>query len=411
MRIVHQRCCAWDVHKKSITACVLVWEGPELIEERKKEFGTTQQALERLRIWLMASQVSVGAMESAGVYWKAVWHVLEGPQQFQLKLVNAPHYHGVDGQKTDQIDASWLAELLQCGLLQGRLVPPPWHREWRDLTRLRVSLLPDQNRIQNRIEKVREDATLKLGRVASDTRGVTGRKILHAVVAGDQDPGWMADYARGSLRAKRKQLEAALHGCVTDHHRLLLKMLWRPTESLDRDSDELEREIRGRLEPPRDRLERLAEIPGFGEVTAGTVIAELGLDRSILGTAERAASGCGLCPGNRTSAGKRGNGRTRKGNRGIRRGRTPAALAASHAKDPYLRSFYGRIASTRGPKKARIATAHKQLKIAFLILRDGVRSTDLGPDHFDRRNLDRTKKYLVGRLESLGLKVTVAPAA
>lgn len=411
MRIVHQRCCALDVHKKSLTACVLVWDGQELIEERKKEFGTTKKELERLRFWLMASKVSVVAMESAGVYWKPVWHVLERQKQFQLKLVNAQHYHGVDGKKTDQIDASWLAELLQCGLLKGSFVPPQWQRELRDLTRLRVSLLQDQNRIQNRIEKLLEDANLKLGNVASDTLGVTGRKILHAVAAGDKDPGWMADYARGRLRSKRQQLEEALHGFVTEHHRMVLKMLLRQTEALDRDIEELEREIRRRLEPHGEVVQRLSEIPGFGEVTAWTIIAELGLDMSIFATAERAASWCGLCPGNRQSAGKRGHGRTRKGNRWIRRGLTQSALAASHTNDTYLRSFYWRISSKRGPKKARIATAHKQLKIAFLMLRDGLRYHDLGPDHFDRRNLERTKKYLVNRLESLGLKVTIAPAA
>jgi transposase len=191
---------------------VLVWDGKELIQERKKEFGTRKKELERLRFWLMACKVSEVAMESAGVYWKPVWHVLERHKQFQLKLVNAPHYHGVDGQKTDPIDASWLAELLPCGLLKGSFVPPQWQRELRDLTRLRVSLLQDQNRVQNRIEKVLEDANLKLGSVASNTLGSSGRKMLNAVVAGDKDPGWIADYAQGRLRAKRKELEQALHG-------------------------------------------------------------------------------------------------------------------------------------------------------------------------------------------------------
>jgi transposase len=411
MRIVHQRCSALDVHKNSVTACVLVWDGQELIQERKKEFGTTKKELERLRFWLMACKVSVVAMESAGVYWKPVWHVLERQRQFSLKLVNAQHYHGVDGQKTDQIDAAWLAELLQCGLLKGSFVPPQGQRELRDLTRLRVSLLQDQNRIQNRIEKLLEDANLKLGSVASDTLGATGRKILHAVIAGHKDPGWMADYAQGTLRSKRKELEEALHGFVTGHHRTLLGMLMRQIESLDRDIAQLEQEIRHRLAPHQDVVNRLAEIPGFGEVTSWTILAELGLDMNVFRTPERAASWCGLCPGNRKSAGKRGQGRTRKGNRWIRRGLTQSALAASHAHDTYLRSFYWRIASKRGPKKARIATAHKQLKIAFLIIRDGARYKDLGTDHFDRRNLERTKKYLVGRLEGLGLKVTLNPAA
>jgi len=174
---------------------------------------------------------------------------------------------------------------------------------------------------------------------------------------------------------------------------------------------ELEREIRQRLPPHQDVVERLAEIPGFGEVSAWMVMAELGLDRQIFGTPERAASWCGLCPGNRKSAGKRGHGRTRKGNRWIRRGLTQTALAASPTDDPYLRSFYWRIRSKRGPNKARLATAHKQLKIAFLIIREGVRYRDLGPDHFDRRNAERTKQYLVKRLQGLGLNVTLEPAA
>ena len=411
MRIVHQRCCALDVHKNSITACVLVWDGQEAVEERKKEFGTYKKELERLRFWLMACKVTVVAMESAGVYWKPVWHVLERQRQFKLKLVNAQHFHGVDGQKSDQIDAAWLGELLQCGLLKGSFVPPQWQRELRDLTRLRVSLLQDQNRIQNRMEKVLEDANLKFGSVASDTLGVSGRRIVKAVIAGDKDPGWMADYAKGTLRAKRKQLEQALHGFVTDHHRTLLAMLLRQFDALESDIEYLEAEIRRRLTPHQDVVDRLAEIPGFGEVSAWTVIAELGLDMNVFRTPERAASWSGLCPGNRKSAGKRGHGRTRKGNRWIRRGLTQSALAVSHSKESYLRSFYWRIASKRGAKQARIATAHKQLKIAFLIIRDGVRYQDLGSNYFDRRNAERTKRRLVERLEGLGLKVTLEPAA
>jgi transposase len=411
MRIVYQRCCALDVHKNSITACVLVWDGREAVEERKKDFGTYKKELERLRFWLIACKVTVVAMESAGVYWKPVWHVLERQRQFKLKLVNAQHFHGVDGQKSDQIDASWLGELLQCGLLKGSFVPPQWQRELRDLTRLRVSLLQDQNRIQNRLDKVLEDANLKLGSVASDTLGASGRKIVQAVIAGDKDPAWMADYAKGTLRTKRKQLEQALHGFVTDHHRTLLAMLLRQFDALESDIQYLEAEIRRRLAPHQDVVTRLAEIPGFGEVSAWTVIAELGLDMNVFRTPERAASWSGLCPGNRKSAGKRGHGRTRKGNRWIRRGLTQTALAVSHSKESYLRSFYWRIASKRGAKKARIATAHKQLKIAFLIIRDGVRYKDLGSNYFDRRNAERTKRRLVERLEGLGLKVTLEPAA
>lgn len=410
MRIVHQRCCALDVHKRSITACLLVWDGKEAVQERKKDFGTTKKELQRLRFWLMASKVSIVAMESAGVYWKPVWHVLEHQKQWQLKLVNAQQYHGVDGRKTDQIDAAWLAELLQCGLLKGSFVPPQWQRELRDLTRLRVALLQDQNRVQNRIEKLLEDANIKLGSVASDLLGVSGRKILNAIVEGKRDAGWMADYAQGALRKRRQELEEALRGYVTDHHRRMLALLLRQVDELDRDIAALETSIRQILQPHREVMERLVEIPGFGEVSVWTVIAELGLDMQVFGTPERAASWCGLCPGNRKSAGKRGSGRTRKGNRWIRRGLTQSALAASKQKDNYLRSFYWRISSKRGPKKARIATAHKQIKLAFLIIQKGLRYKDLGPDYFDQRNAEKTKRYLVKRLEGLGVKVTLEPA-
>jgi len=348
MRIIHQRCCALDVHKKVLTACVLVWDGKQAVAERRKNFGTTKKELERLRFRLLACRVTIVAMESAGVYWKPVWHVLERQSKFQLKLVNAQHYHGVDGRKSDQIDAAWLAELLQCGLLKGSFVPAQWQRELRDLVRLRVALREDQNRVQNRIEKLLEDANIKIGSFCSDTLGVSGRKMLKALIAGDKDADWMADYAQGRLRSKRKQLRQALRGFVTDHHRALLAMLLRQIENLDADLARLEGAIRSRLGEHAELIERLTEIPGFGEVTAWTVIAELGVEMAVFQTPERAASWCGLCPGNRKSAGKRGHGRTRQGNRWIRRGLTQAALAASHSKDCYLRSFYWRKASKRG---------------------------------------------------------------
>ena len=222
----------------------------------------------------------------------------------------------------------------------------------------------------------------------------------------------MADYAEGTLRTKRKELERALHGLVTDHHRRLLATLLAQHNALERDVEHLEADIRQRLAPYQELIDRLCEIPGFGAVTAWTVIAELGVDPKVFGgSPKRASSWSGLCPGNRKSAGKRGHGRTRKGNRWIRRGLTQAALGASHSKDTYLRSFYWRIASKRGDKKARIATAHKQLEIAFIMIRDGVRYKELGANHLDLRHKQRTQNYLVHRLEGMGYKVTLQPAA
>lgn len=411
MRIIHQRCCALDVHKKVIVACVLVWDGKPAVEERRREFGTAKRELDRLRFWLMACKVDAVAMEATGVYWKPVWNILERQKQFRLKLVDAQHFHGVDGQKTDQSDAAWLAELLQCGLLKASFVPPQETRELRDLTRLRVALLEDQNRVQNRIEKILEDAPIKLGAVATDTLGTSGTKIIKAIIRGDKDPGWMADYAVGRLRAKRKELEEALRGHVTDHHRQLLDMLLRQSEFLDREIAALEQQIRARLACREELVERLAEIPGLGEVTAWTILAEVGFDMSVFRTPERLCSWAGLCPGNRKSAGKRLSGRTRKGNRWLRRGLTQPGLAVSRVKDSYLRSFYWRIAGRRGAKKARLAVAKKQLTIAFFLIRDGVRYREAGADYFDRRQPERTRNQLVKRLQNLGYRVTLEAAA
>ena len=285
--------------------------------------------------------------------------------------------HGVDGQKTDQAYAAWLAELLQCGLLKSSFVPPQDVRELRDLTRMRVALLEDQNRVQNRIEKILEDANIKLGSVASDTLGTSGTRIIQAIVKGDKDPGCrpqaqpnadlipgqgdlcgfapVHDYAQGRLRAKRKELEESLRGRVTDHHRRLLDMLLRQSEFLDREIERIETEIRERLAPRQDLVDRLAEIPGFGEVTAWTVLAKIGFDMNVFRTPERLCSWAGMCPDNRKSAWKRKSGKTRKGNRWLRRGLTQTGLAASNSKNSCLRSFYWRIAARTGAKKAHIA--------------------------------------------------------
>jgi transposase len=403
MRIVHRRCCGLDVHKNKIVACVMSADEAVPIEVKKREFGAHTKDLKKMRQWLQACRVTHVAMESTGVYWKPVWNILEN--RFELLLVNASHFHGVEGRKTDQIDSEWLAELLQCGLLKASFVPPQQIRQLRDLTRLRVKLKQEQNRYQNRIEKLLEDCNLKLGTVTSDTLGVSGRKILNAVVGGRKDPGWLADYAMGRLRNKKKELESALEGHTTEHHRWLLRELLDHWDRLESSVGRIEQEIRRRLEPHQDLVQRLDAIPGVDEITAWTLIAELGLNMHQFQTPERAASWSGLCPGNHESGGKRMNGKTRKGNKWIRGALSQVGWAVSHCKDNYLRAMFWRLAARRGKKKAAIAVAHRVLKIAFFIIRDGATYRELGGDYFDKLDPGRTQRKLVQRLEALGYEV------
>jgi transposase len=376
MEILYRRCCGLDVHKKSITACILNADNSPQKIVKKREFATHTESLRKLRFWLYANRVTHVAMESSGVYWKPVFNVLEG--KVEILLVNPVHFKGVPGRKTDQIDAEWLAELLQCGLLRASFIPKREIRELRDYTRLRVQYRQERNRVQNRIEKVLEDANIKLGAVASDTLGLSGKRILRALMRGDKDPGWMADYARGALRKKKAELEQALRGMVTDHHRWMLRNYLDDIDHIDSQTEAVEREIRRRVGPYQELMERLQQIPGVDEITAWTLIAEIGLNMEIFQRPERLASWAGLCPGNHQSGGKRYRGRTRKGNRWLRRALTQVGWAVSHCKDNYLRSFYWRLAARGGKKRAALAVAHRVLTIAFFV------SAGIKQHHFGR---------------------------
>ena len=409
MRIIYRRCCGMDVHKKKLTVCVMSTDGVSPVQVRKRAFGTYTRDVKKLRHWLLACKVTHVAMESTGVYGKPVWNVLEG--KFTILLVNAAHYKGVDGRQTDQIDCEWLAELLQCGLLKASFIAPQEIRELRDLTRMRVPVVQEENRVQNRIEKVLESANIKLSVAVSDTLGVSGKLMLKAIIRGQEDPGWLADYARGSLRSKRKELELALAGKVTDHHRFLLQECLDPIEFLEGKVARLEGRIGEMLQPHADLIRRLDAIAGVDEITAWTLLAEIGWNMDVFQTSERLASWAGMCPGNRQSAGKRSSGKTRKGNRWLRRALVQCGWAAARAQDSYLRSVFWRIAGRQGKKKAAVAVGHRILKIAFYLVRDGVEYQDLGPAYFDRLNPVRTAQKLVHRLERLGFAVNILPAS
>ena len=403
MEVVYRRCCGIDVHKDFITACVLVNEPGKQREVRKKEFRTYWSDLQKLKLWLYASKVERVAMESTGVYWKPVWNVLEG--HFPLLLANPYHMRNIPGQKTDQKDSEWISDLLAHGLLRPSFVPPQPIQELRDLTRYRVKLTGELNRIHGRIEKILEDANVKLGSVASDILGLTGRRVIEAIIGGQEHPDWLADKACGTLRAKRDQLRLVLKGRITDHHRYMLRELMADLERIEAKIMRLETEIANRMKPYADAIERLMTIPGFKLITAWSIVAEMGTDMSAFPDAAHAASGAGLAPGNNQSGGKRRSGRTNKGNRWLRRALAQSAWAVSHKSNCFLTAQFYRRASRQGEKKAIVATAHQLLLIAFYILRDGTVYHEKGGNYFDQLNPERTKRKLMARLERMGFDV------
>lgn len=398
MEVVNPCCCGLDVHKGSVTACV-IWAGERGKKRReKRSYGTFTRDLLQLADWLRACGVTHVAMESTGVYWKPVWHVLEG--QFELLLVNAQHVKAIPGRKTDQGDAAWLAELLQHGLVRSSFVPPAPIRELRDLTRYRVNLVQECNRIANRVQKVLEDANLKLASVATDPLGVSGRAMLKAIIAGEEDSTRLAEMSRGLLRRKIPQLQEALEGRVSDHHRFLLKELIDHLEFI-------ESEIAERLRPFEETVERLCTVPGIDRISAWGIISEIGLDMAQFSDAAHLASWAGLCPGSWESAGKRKSGRTRKGNVWLRRHLCQSAWGVSTKQKNYVSALFRRIAARRGVKRATIAVAHTLLVIVYHLLKHPVEYRELGADYFDKLNPQRSRRRLVKRLEALGFRVSL----
>jgi len=404
MQVMYEVCCGLDVHKKGVTACVLWASGRR---RQIRDFGTFTRELLELTDWLRACGVTHVAMESTGVYWKPVWNLLQG--QCEVLLVNAQHIKAVPGRKTDQKDSEWIAELLQHGLLRPSFVPPTPIRELRDLTRYRASLAQECNRIANRVQKVLEDANIKLSSVATDALGASGRAMLEAIVGGEESSKRLAEMAQGRLLNKIPELEGALEGRVTTHHRFLLRELLDHLYFVESKMRRIEQEIEVRLGPFPSEVARLCTIPGVDRVTAWGVLAEVGLNMSQFPDAQNLASWAGLCPGSHESAGKRKSGKTRKGSLWLRRCLCQAAWAVSTKKNNYLSALYRRLAARRGNKRATIAVAHNLLVIAYYILRDGTCYQDLGADYFDRLNPEGLRRRLTKRLEGLGFKVTLEP--
>jgi transposase len=407
VEVVYPRCCGIDVHQASLAVCVSIKDGGQ-VEKHKLSCGTTTAELLRLTDWLKGHGVRQVAMEATGVYWKPVWHILEGT--FELLLANPVQVKALRGRKSDFRDGERIAEFLQHGLLAGSFVPPRPIQELRDLTRARTELKQEQGRFGNRILKVLEDANVKLSSVMSDVMGVSGREMLQAMVEGKGDAAALAQLARGTLRGKIPQLQQAAEGNLSEHHRFLLGQWLKAWEELARQIANFEERIAEKMRPFEPTVQAWMSLPGIERVTAWTVVAEMGADMRQFPTAGQAASWAGLCPGEDESAGKRKSGRTRRGNVWLRRALTQAAWAATRKKDCYFKALYHRMAR-KGSKRAIVAVAHAMLVTGYTLLWSGRSYKDLGVDYFDRINREGLTRRLVKRLEALGHKVRVEPAA
>jgi transposase len=402
MKVRYAHCAGLDVHKKSVSVCVRKGKGKK-VETSTAVFGTFTSDLERMREFLRRCKVQRIVMESTGVYWIPVWNVLEhGAWKFDLVLVNPQHVRALPGRKTDKQDCERLAELGQYDMLRGSFIPPVETRELRDLTRRRAHLQGDRNRLINRINRLLETANLKLSSVVSDVVGKTGWLILNAIAKGNTEPEDLVKLAQGSLKGKREELAAALQGFIRPDFQWLLGEALQDLSHLDEQLNQTDARIRERMVAQADAIRRLCTIPGVQEITAWTLIAELGTDMTQFADAAHAASWAGLCPCNCESAGKRQSGRTRKGDRYLRRTLIQNAWGVAHKKGCFLTALFYRITARRGMKRAAMAVAHRILVIAYFILRDGGVYQERGGNYFDKLNPERTAKRLIERLEAIG---------
>jgi len=402
MEVLYPRCAGLDVHQANVVACMRIAEGARASHE-VRTYETTTKGLLALADWLRESGSTHVAMESTGVYWKPVWHVLEG--EFELVLANASHIRNVPGRKTDVNDAMWIADLLAHGLIRASFVPPVAIQELRDLTRTRKQLVREMARHVQRIQKTLEDANIKIAGVISDILGASGRAFLDALIAGETDPEKLANLARGRLRASRAQIVEALRGRVREHHRFMLRLHLEQVQSLQNAIAELEARLGERLEPFREDVKLLVTMPGISQTAAQVVASEMGLDMHRFPSADSLVSWAGMCPRSDESAGKRRSTRIRKGAPWLKTTLVQAAWAAVRTKNSYLRVLFHRLKARRGAMKAIVAVASSMLRAVYYMLRRRVPYQDLGPAHFDSRNRTRTASRLLKRLKELGIEV------
>jgi len=420
MEVMYERVAGLDVHKQTVVACVRLMVGRKVVRECRT-FGTTTDSLMGLLSWLRAWRCSHVAMEATGIYWTPVWKILSDGE-FDLLVANAAHIKNVPGRKTDLNDAMWIADLMACGLIKASFVPQEAFQELRSLMRTRKQLGREQTRHVQRIQKTLEEANIKLDSVISDILGVSGRRMIEAMIEGVRNPHQLAALAHRGIKASPQQLYDALHGRLTDHHRFLLKLHLGQWDRLDAAIRDIDREVDGRIEqmdqkladgePPfRALIVRLSAIPGVSTLSATTILSEIGRDMSRFPTAGHLVAWAGLCPGQNESAGKRKSSCLRKGAPWLKTMLVQCAWAAKRQKNSYYMAQFYRLQARRGPQKAICAVAASLLTAIYHMLKNGTRHHDLGADYFDRRSPEAKAKRLLAQLSRLGFEVTLQPLA
>jgi transposase len=405
--VIHNCVAGLDVHRDSVMACRRrLLEGGE-VESEVKQFGTTTAQLQLLAQWLSQWGVTDVAMESTGVYWIAVWNILDG--QFQLLLANAQRLRKVPGRKSDVGDAEWIAQLMQCGLLKASFVPNREIRNWRDLTRQRTKLTDHHTSVVNRLHRVLQQGNIKLSSVASDVMGVSGRLMMQALIEGEKDADKLASLAKGRLKAKREQLREAMEGSLSEDQLWLMRELLNQASSLEKEIEVYDAQIKEKMSGYGELISGLDTIDGVDRRGAEAILAELGPDMRQFGSEKEIVSWAGLCPGKNESAGKQRSSRTPKGNRWLRRVLVECAWSVTREKDSYMAAMYRRLLPRRGKKRAIVAVARTMLVAAWHILKEGVEYKELGGEYFDRINEEKTKRNLIKRLERLGYEVELKP--
>ena len=407
MEVLYPRCAGLDVHKQTVVACVRIAEGGQVTHE-VRTFKTTTSDLLALSAWLSQTGCTHVAMEATGVYWKPVWHIL-GDGEFELVLANAAHVKNVPGRKTDVKDAEWLSDLLAHGLIRGSFVPDRQTQQMRTLLRTRKQLVRERSGHVQRLQKTLEDANIKLDSVITDILGVSGRAMVEAMIAGEADPAVLAALADRRLKASPQDLCDALQGRLTDHHRFMLQLHLDQIDALDRAVGRIDQKVTSDLDSFRAAIDLVKTMPGFNDVSAQTILSEIGLDMSRFATDGHLISWACLCPRNDESAGKRRSTRMRKGAPWLKATLIQSAWGAVRTKGSYFQAQFHRLKARRGAKKAIGAVAASMLRAVYHMLKDGTVFQDLGADHFTRRNKTASTRRLVNRLQTLGYAVRLVP--
>ena len=403
--VVHDICCGLDVHKESISACVVSADASGSERTEVTEFGTFTDDLFRLKQWLQEGECTVIAMESTGPYWTPVHNVLEDSNQ--VILVNARHMRNVPGRKTDISDSKWIAGLLRHGLLRAAFIPPKHQRHWRNLTRMRKNYQQELGNFKRRVHKLFQEANIKIDSVLTDLFGETGRNLMRLLISNESTPTLSAvrECLRGSLTQKAVELHRSIQGFFEDHHRFLLALLLDTTETLERQISSIESRIRGLMGPVQKQIERLVEVPGIAETSAQAIIAEIGPTLEAFSSADALCSWCGLSPGNNQSAGKRFSGKSRVKSHRFKTIMVEVAWPAVKKKGSYFKEKYYSLRARLGPKKAIIAVARRILKAIYHVLKDDVPFKDLGEDYLIEQKREAKTSYIRREAARLGYEL------